>query len=158
MRAALRAASRCSREEILATLGRRKTTAKLPACDEITNEYVRHGWTEARGFEDFQGIHDRAVDVAIMFMDATGHRACSLVKSDKHEHTVLASQITVTYTDQRGQEKVVRGGSTEVSGIIPERAIAMSFTVLTSKPSGLSPTVYTFTLGDKRLRRLVRCG
>ena len=45
-----------------------------------------------------------------------------------------------------------------MSGIIPERATKMSFMVLISKPSGLSPTVYTFTFADERSRKLVRCG
>ena len=68
-----------------------------------------------------------------MFMDATGHMACSLVKSDKHEHTVLSSQVTVTYTDQDGQERVVRGGSEETKDIIPGRSTEISITVLTSE-------------------------
>ena len=103
-------------------------------------------------------IHDRAVALTVMFMDATGHRACSLVKSDKHEHTVLSSQVTVTYTDQDGQERVVQGGSEETKDIIPGQSTEISITVLTSKPNGLCPTQYTFDLGDARTRRLVRCG
>ena len=59
VREALKAASRCSKEEALATVERKKNTEKLPACDEITNECIRHGWSEAAaGFQDFKGIHD----------------------------------------------------------------------------------------------------
>ena len=96
--------------------------------------------------------------MAIIFLDATGNRACSLVKSTEHEHTVLFSQVTITYTDKKGQKRVVRGGPLEAQYIIPERSTKMSVTVLTLKVRALGPTTYNFTLSDERSIRLIRCG
>ena len=61
------------RREILATLERKKTTAKLPAaCHQITDECVRHGLSKAGGFDDSQVTYDRAVAVVVMFI-GVGH-------------------------------------------------------------------------------------
>ena len=95
--------------------------------------------------------------LAIIFMDATGNRACSLVKSTEHEHTVLSSQVTVIYTDAGGQERVVRGGSLEVRDIIAGQETEVSITVLTSKVRKVSPITCTFTPSDERSIRLIRC-
>ena len=38
------------------------------------------------------------------------------MKSDLHNHAILANQVAVTFTDGYGEERVVRGGS-DVSSI-----------------------------------------
>ena len=68
---ALLASARRSKEEILATLQRGQCTTKLPAPDELTEETFRRLWTEVAGFDNFYGIHERAVALCIIFMDIT---------------------------------------------------------------------------------------
>ena len=91
-----------------------------------------------------------------MFMDMMGVRVSSLVKSQLHKHTLLAGQVSVTFTDADGVEQVVRGGSQSV-GSIPEgsRCTEASFTLLTAKPSGFEAVTYTVKRTDPRAELLI---
>ena len=91
-----------------------------------------------------------------MFMDMMGVRVSSLVKSQLHKHTLLAGQVSVTFTDADGVEQVVRGGSQSV-GSIPEgtRCTEASFTLLTAKPSGFKAVTYTVRRTDPRTQLLI---
>ena len=58
---ALLAASRSSKEELIHMLEKSKRSAKLPAPDELLNECLRYGMHDAQGYDNFYGIHKRAV-------------------------------------------------------------------------------------------------
>ena len=144
----LLAAARRSKEEILATLQRSQRTTKLPAPDELTEETFRRLWTEAAGFDNYYGIHNRAVALCNIFMDITGNRTCNLIKCKHSDHTIRAQQVTVTYRAANGEEVVVHGGSAEVAYIDLDTVIEVSYTMLTSKVKSFRPIVYTFRRGD----------
>ena len=80
----------------------------------------------------------------------------SLVKSPLHKHTLLAGQVSVTFTDAYGEEQVVRGGSQDV-GSIPEgsRCTEAAYTLLTTKPSGFEAVTYTVKRTDPRAELMI---
>ena len=87
---------------------------KLPAPDELTENAFQRLWIEAEGFNDFRGIHKRAVALCIIFINTTGDRSCNLIKCRRSDHTVRAEQVTVTYCSASGMEVVVSGGTRSV--------------------------------------------
>ena len=100
-------------------------------------------------------IREQFCYVCILFMDAMGTRSCDLIKSALHNHTILADQVSVTFTDANGEEQVVRGGYQGISDIPVERVTEVSYTMLTSKPHGFAPVTYNFTKTDPRAKRMI---
>ena len=63
---ALSAAAKKIKGEILATLMKNQRMVKLPAPDELTENAFQRLWIDAEGFDDFRGIHKRAVALCII--------------------------------------------------------------------------------------------
>ena len=64
-------------------------------------------------------------------------------------------QVSVAFTDRNNEEQVARGESPGIGDIPLDRVTEVSYTMLTSKTSGFTPVVYTFTKTDDKARMLI---